>query len=40
MNKILFSAEFQRKIKPLAKKYHTLKNNIDNLVLTLSKILF
>jgi mRNA-degrading endonuclease RelE of RelBE toxin-antitoxin system len=31
MNKILFSAEFRRKIKPLAKKYHTLKGHIDNL---------
>jgi len=26
MNNVLFAAEFKRKIKPLAKKYHTLKN--------------
>lgn len=37
MNNVLFSAEFKRKIKPLAKKYHTLKGNIDSLGVALSK---
>ena|SRR5665213_1160764 len=37
MNKILFSTEFRRKIKPLAKKYHTLRGNIDNLGVKLVK---
>jgi mRNA-degrading endonuclease RelE of RelBE toxin-antitoxin system len=31
MNKVLFSAEFRRKAKPLVKKYPTLKDNIENL---------
>ena len=31
MNSIFFSSEFKRKVKPLAKKYRTLKNNIDQL---------
>lgn len=37
MNNILFTPEFRRKIKPLAKKYHTLKNNINNLGIELVK---
>jgi len=37
MNKILFAAEFERRIKPLAKKYRTLRNNIDNLGIELVK---
>jgi mRNA-degrading endonuclease RelE of RelBE toxin-antitoxin system len=35
MNRVLFTAEFKRKAKPLSKKYHTLKDNIDNLGLRL-----
>ena len=31
MNNILFTAEFKRKVKPLAKKYHTLRASIDQL---------
>lgn len=31
MNRVLFSSEFKRTVKPLAKKYHTLKSNIDQL---------
>ncbi len=31
MNKILFSKEFGRKVKPLVKKYYTLRESIDNL---------
>ncbi len=37
MNRILFAAEFKRKIKPLAKKYHTLRNSIDDLGIKLVK---
>jgi mRNA-degrading endonuclease RelE of RelBE toxin-antitoxin system len=31
MNSILFAQEFKRKVKPLTKKYHTLRANIDQL---------
>lgn len=37
MNSIFFTDEFKRKAKPLAKKYHTLKNSIDNLGVELLK---